>query len=524
MQTVTDMVIRVRELVIQAANDTNVHEAGHGEPHVQSDRARLQDEINQLLDEIDQIAGRTEFNTRILLDGSWSPRVTAAAQDASAEISFVIERMVAGGVEDLNSILSVLGNTFDPDAAVLNLGDFLADRLGFDNVADLTAFINSVGGLSEPSMAGHLNDFAITMGFTGAGAWTALLVDEGFDATTSLATVLALEPAGAPTLRDAMRASIIANAAGWGLTDAATATTALAANADFDQWLAGRLATVDGLTGLFEGGGHNAPLQAAVIGWAGGAPAWAEWRDENLGTLAQVPVTETVTRDATAAELALLLEDPTHEFTDAELGLAAGETLVSQAHTVTEGREETVTGGQPLWFHIGANQGQGINLNLESVSVQRLGLSDLRTYSAGARFEFDPQSQNVAAGRQATYDGIASNADLEYNIGIMRRDGEWIGSSLADGGSGFINMLDEAISVIAQQRSILGAMQNRLEFTIQNLNVASENLSAANSRIRDADMAREMMRFTQTNVLQQAATSMLAQANQAPQSILQLLG
>ncbi|MCL1986806.1 MAG: hypothetical protein FWG64_02410 [Firmicutes bacterium] len=67
-------------------------------------------------------------------------------------------------------------------------------------------------------------------------------------------------------------------------------------------------------------------------------------------------------------------------------------------------------------------------------------------------------------------------------------------------------------------------MQNRLEFTIQNLDISSENLSNANSRIRDADMASEMMRLTQSNVLQQAAISMLAQANQAPQSILQLLG
>jgi flagellin len=69
----------------------------------------------------------------------------------------------------------------------------------------------------------------------------------------------------------------------------------------------------------------------------------------------------------------------------------------------------------------------------------------------------------------------------------------------------------------------LGAVQNRLEFTIENLDIASENLSAANSRIRDADMAREMMGLTQANVLQQAAISMLAQANQAPQSVLQLL-
>ncbi|HHV76127.1 MAG TPA: flagellin [Syntrophothermus lipocalidus] len=72
--------------------------------------------------------------------------------------------------------------------------------------------------------------------------------------------------------------------------------------------------------------------------------------------------------------------------------------------------------------------------------------------------------------------------------------------------------------------SCLGDHQNSLEHTINNLGTASENLTAAESRIRDVDMAREMMEFTKLNILSQAATAMLAQANQQPQSILQLLG
>jgi len=79
------------------------------------------------------------------------------------------------------------------------------------------------------------------------------------------------------------------------------------------------------------------------------------------------------------------------------------------------------------------------------------------------------------------------------------------------------------INEISTLRSNLGAVQNRLEFTIQAVDIASENLSASESRVRDADMAAEMMRLTQANVLQQAATAMLAQANQTPQSILQLV-
>lgn len=83
--------------------------------------------------------------------------------------------------------------------------------------------------------------------------------------------------------------------------------------------------------------------------------------------------------------------------------------------------------------------------------------------------------------------------------------------------------IDEAIVQLNTQRATYGAAQNRLEHTINNLGTTSENLTAAESRIRDTDMAKEMMNFTKNNILQQAAQSMLAQANQQPQSVLSLL-
>lgn len=86
-----------------------------------------------------------------------------------------------------------------------------------------------------------------------------------------------------------------------------------------------------------------------------------------------------------------------------------------------------------------------------------------------------------------------------------------------------IETLDAAITTISTARSELGAYQNRFERTINNLNVAVENLSASNSRIRDTDMAAEMAQFTRSQILSQAGTAMLAQANQLPQGVLQLL-
>ena len=86
-----------------------------------------------------------------------------------------------------------------------------------------------------------------------------------------------------------------------------------------------------------------------------------------------------------------------------------------------------------------------------------------------------------------------------------------------------IGQIDAAISRVSAQRATLGALQNRLDHSINSLATTTENLTAAESRIRDVDMAKEMMNFTKFNILNQAATAMLAQANQLPQTVLQLL-
>jgi flagellin len=89
--------------------------------------------------------------------------------------------------------------------------------------------------------------------------------------------------------------------------------------------------------------------------------------------------------------------------------------------------------------------------------------------------------------------------------------------------SPYIKSIDSGLTVVSQARALLGAFENRLNYTIKSLDISSQNLAASESRIRDADMGKEMMNLTKANVLQQAATSMLAQGNQNPQMILQLL-
>jgi flagellin-like hook-associated protein FlgL len=93
----------------------------------------------------------------------------------------------------------------------------------------------------------------------------------------------------------------------------------------------------------------------------------------------------------------------------------------------------------------------------------------------------------------------------------------------ASGATSAISALDKAVKSVSTTRADLGAIQNRFDHTINNLNVAVENLTASESRIRDADMAQEMVQFTRNQILSQAGTAMLAQANQASQGVLSLL-
>jgi flagellin len=136
----------------------------------------------------------------------------------------------------------------------------------------------------------------------------------------------------------------------------------------------------------------------------------------------------------------------------------------------------------------------------------------------------------TAAGSGGVFQvGSGTSANDKINITIGAVDASTLGVdsaavNVATGNSDtIIDLIDDAITTVSTLRGNLGAYQNRFEHTIANLSITTENLSASESRIRDTDMASEMMSFTRAQILQQAGTAMLAQANQVPQSVLQLL-
>jgi flagellin len=146
-------------------------------------------------------------------------------------------------------------------------------------------------------------------------------------------------------------------------------------------------------------------------------------------------------------------------------------------------------------------------------------------------------SDQTKFGSKALLDGtytaqafqVGANSGETITVSIADMDAAALGVAALDIGDGgdpaaALTALDTAIETVSTTRGDLGAKQNRLESTISNLQVTTENLAASESRIRDTDMAAEMVNFTKNQILQQAGTAMLAQANQLPQGVLRLLG
>jgi len=180
-----------------------------------------------------------------------------------------------------------------------------------------------------------------------------------------------------------------------------------------------------------------------------------------------------ITATAAAGGFAAGIYGLTYTVKDSAGTVKTAATNALSAFTETTSAQDKRLDGSAT-FQIGANAGQSLNLSINNMSASALGISSLKVGT---------QSQATSA----------------------------------------ITVIDQAIAKVSTERSKLGSYSNRLEHTIANLGTSSENLTSAESRIRDVDMAKEMSTFSKNNILSQAAQAMLAQANQQPQQVLQLL-
>ncbi len=187
-------------------------------------------------------------------------------------------------------------------------------------------------------------------------------------------------------------------------------------------------------------------------------------------------------------------------------GNAAAAAGTNAVATATDAAANTLTvgfsGNQIMFSGYGS---EGLSVEAAEVGTVNITIGGALTFQIGAN-----EGQNLS---------VSMNAMNALNLNVNSID-----VTSAQGAGEAITKINDAIDYVSAERSKLGAVQNRLEHTMKNLSVASENLAAAESRIRDVDMAAEIMVYTKNQILSQAGIAMLAQANMRPQSVLQLLG
>ena len=491
---------RMRELAVQSANDTNT----------EADRAEIQKEVEQLTKEITRISTDTEFNTRKLLDGSLAAKIddttfnggttgvtkddisVAAGANLTADGTYTIkiENFEQGTNHEASGLTATIDNqstlnTYADAAKTLTFNGtkwedgtntWDADELKTNTGIELGANAPAKGDkieVSKYTAAGAAGTATLTKTNPASLALTSVDGDNSGGTKMSISVDLAGASATTADATTTTKASYTLTIGGQ------TAKVELADNQTYDaEGLAnlfdGKKITIDGqeLTASVTGTVVKFEAASAVDGTATTGNATGAWADGATAGAAAVDAKITVSAPAVTNGT-----DDKYDVTITGPNSEAVPTSAFNLKGVTADGEISVdvkTNDAALTFHIGANSGQSTKLTVQDMGAKSLGVEgiDLTT--------------------QASADAA-------------------------------ITTIDNAINTVSAQRAALGAMQNRLEHTINNLGTSSENLSAAESQIRDVDMAEEMSNYTKNNILVQAATSMLAQANQQPQSVLSLL-
>jgi len=196
------------------------------------------------------------------------------------------------------------------------------------------------------------------------------------------------------------------------------------------------------------------------------------------------------------------------------VNLMAG-TVVTTSDSFFAGSVTLAHGGKGMQFS--ANGGNSLAANYFETKVGESLTFVFSSYTPAANSINDSVMAQVGANSgQTTWVSMGDMRARALGVDKIDISSKW-GAAVA------IETVNNALQKVSHQRASLGAMQNRLEHTIKNLDTAAENLQASESRIRDVDMAKEIMEYTKNSILQQASQAMLAQANQTPQSVLQLL-
>ncbi|MBQ9766685.1 MAG: flagellar hook protein [Lachnospiraceae bacterium] len=455
---------RMRQLAVQAANGTETD----------NDRDNIQDEIEQLQDELDRIAETTEFNTMKLLDGTFDGTNTSTTTAGpkygmyDGKLGAFVTSDIVGVQVATNTSATVGGESAIWDEAGKKLTISLANNKTYTQ-ADIDGLIKNAkqeDSIAENTPANVTVQLATGVYTATAGTVTTTTATEaGAKSTTGDVELVTDNFVGANTI------NITSNKYGKDYdisirfmfdADAGKEEVELSTSPVYDMTAA------DITNAVATPAGYEIHLQSGK-----------EYTSQDLeDLLSTVGLSVNIELSGTADPGT---DDPntlfvTNSATDVDVTLKNGAGLGDDNAFLTQANYDSVASSGGMILQVGANEGQTMQFNIGDMSATALGVS-------GNNVRVDTQDR-------------ASSA---------------------------ITTIDKAIEKVSKQRSTLGAVQNRLEHTIANLDTSAENLQQAESRIRDVDMAAEMVEYSKYNILSQASQSMLAQANQSTQGVLSLL-
>ncbi|GKU23564.1 flagellin [Clostridium folliculivorans] len=455
----TSILQRMRELSVQGSNDTATDD----------DRKAMQSEVGQLKDEINRISSTTEFNTKKLLNGDLAAgQNTALATNLnSVKLETTATQGTSTGKNALAAPVSIVTGTNDTFKIALDGGAAQSVTIAagtYNNTQLVSAVNTALGAASITGVTAQLTtDGKLSFVSSAANATSAVNITSG--ATDALGSL------------------------GYDTTPANNVETTGTAAAT-------SVATTTNLIALGDSNGNNVGLSvgnqinlSAIVGGQQKTATLAVSANTTVADLtsavqSMIGGTAQVTLDTTNNELKIVGQTGSaYEISNLKLSAqksSTDSTVVANnfnnqfsSFTETQAAKDVKADGS-LAFQIGANQNQTMKVDISDMSVQALALSSVDV-------------------------------------------------STQQGAESATTVIDNATKAVSAERAKLGAFQNRLEHTINNLGTSSENLTSAESRIRDVDMAKEMSTFSKNNILSQAAQAMLAQANQQPQQVLQLL-
>jgi flagellin-like hook-associated protein FlgL len=449
------ILLRMRELAVQAANDTLTQE----------DRGFIQLEIDELKSEITRISNTTQFNKKQLLDGS-AAVLWSASNGGTNHEKEQLRAIINGGLREIDAFGQKLVKEGNFKITVTSLATGMAEVL--------------------KSNIFRVKHLSATAGYAGTGT-----VGEAADSGTKLRDIDKFWDANGKFLLDDPKTITVTQGDG--------------RSANFTIYSTDKLSDV---LAKIEKALHD-DVEDGGLGNAGGKVSATVGSDTGTG-LGGVPGTFQV-ESGIAGSAGRLTFSGDEDIIKA-LGLSTIRDALDKTYQVTIANAHSGSSLVPLIPSAAVTGNVAYGMVHKNVDFSFTGIGTYYLHLADNTTVFQI--------------GANEGEDMGVHVGDMSAKSLGVSNVLVvsrEAAARGVTIIDAAINKVSTQRAKLGAYQNRLEHTINNLTTASTNMKTAESRIRDADMAKEMMEFTRLNVLSQAGNAMLAQANQLPASVLTLL-